>query len=124
MTKSDGSKVYDALALPNEAIAFGGAEILRVGVIRNNLYVTARSGAQDPAIWGKLLAELTSRLAALCAAAASSRNGKDVQTQIAEAYVAAMGMEPETRKSKPGAVKQAPKRAAKRAAAAPRRKKR
>jgi hypothetical protein len=141
----DDPRVYQALALPNEAIANGGNEILRVGVIDGDLLVSARTAFQHPSKWGEVLADVAGRLAALYAAGAERLNKKDVRIQIAEAFVAEMGARPvttrtpnnsktrtmtrttrHTAKSKPASKKTASKKTAARRAAKPavRRKKR
>jgi hypothetical protein len=87
-------KYYDALALPDEALAKGGHEILRAGIIKGEVYVSARRAFQDPAKWGEILAEVTGRLAALYAAATPGLSKKDARVAIAETYVAEMGARP------------------------------
>ena len=73
----DDPRVYQALALPNEAIANGGNEILRVGVIDGDLFVSARTAFQHPSKWGEVLADVTGRLAALYATGAEGRSNTD-----------------------------------------------
>ncbi len=65
MSDTDSSNVYDALILPDEALANGGVEILRAGVINDELYVSARRAFVDPGQWGEVLAEIARRLAIL-----------------------------------------------------------
>ena len=45
MAGPDDNPIYDALVLPNEALDKGGIEILRAGLIEDELYVTARRKA-------------------------------------------------------------------------------
>jgi hypothetical protein len=103
----DDPRVYQALALPNEALEDGGAEILRAGIIKDELYVTARPAFRAPAQWGEVLAEVARRLGAIYAAQQSGLSKRDATVQIAEAFVADMG----ARSVKPAAAK--PRRAAK-----------
>ena len=65
MSDTDGNNVYDALVLPDEALANGGVEILRAGIIDDELYVSARRAFVDPGQWGEVLAEVARRLAIL-----------------------------------------------------------
>lgn len=65
MSDEIDDRIYQALPLPKEAIANGGVEILRAGVIDAELYVTARRAFTDPAQWGEALADITRRLALL-----------------------------------------------------------
>jgi hypothetical protein len=60
--------IYDALPIPNDALDKGGVEMLRAGVVEEELFVTARRAFADPAPWGYVLADITRRLAALYAA--------------------------------------------------------
>jgi hypothetical protein len=61
-------EIYDALPIPNDALDKGGVEMLRAGVVEEELFVTARRAFQEPAHWGYVLADITRRLAALYAA--------------------------------------------------------
>ena len=51
-------EVYDELPLPNEALAQGGVEMLRAGVVEDELFITARRVFDDPRQWGGLLADV------------------------------------------------------------------
>ena len=53
----EDSRVYQALALPNEALEKGGLEILRVGLIEDELYISARPVLGQVSQWGEVLAE-------------------------------------------------------------------
>ena len=86
----DDPRVYQALALPNEAIANGGDEILRVGIIKDDIYVSARRAFHDPEQWGDVLAYVTGRIAELYAAEAQGLSKKDAAVRIAESYVAGL----------------------------------
>ena len=82
--------VYQALALPNEAIANGGVEILRAGIIDDELFVTARRAFSDPAEWGEVLAEIARRLCRLYAAEGEFKN-REVIAAIESAFAAGLG---------------------------------
>ena len=90
----DDPRVYQALALPNEALEDGGAEILRAGIIKNELYVTARPAFKAPAQWGAVLAEMARRLGAIYAAQTAGLSKQDATVQIVEAFAAEMGARP------------------------------
>ena len=87
-------QVYQALALPEQALENGGVEILRLGIIDDELYVSALPAFKAPAQWGEVLAEVTQRLGAIYAAQKTGLSKKDVAVQIAEAYVAELGASP------------------------------
>ncbi len=82
--------IYQALALPNEAISNGGVEILRAGLIDGELYVNARHAFKDAAQWGEVLADITRRLALLYSAE-TDLTEKEAIAEIEEAYMADMG---------------------------------
>ena len=108
-------RIYQALALPDQALEHGGHEILRLGIIQDELYVSARPSFKDPEQWGVVLAEVTRRLGAIYAAQTASLSKKDVTVQIAEAFAADFGALP---------VKAARSKTAKKPAKKPVRKKR
>ena len=91
MTSSD-KPTYDALAIPNEAVTNGGVEILRAGMIDDELYVTARHAFKDPAQWGEVLADITRRLALLYSME-TDLSEEEARIEIEEAYAAEMGAE-------------------------------
>lgn len=91
-------QVYHALALPEQALSDGGVEILRLGIINDELYVSALPAFDTPAPWGEVLAEVTKRLGAIYAAQKNGLTKKDIIVQIAEAYLAEMGASPMTAK--------------------------
>jgi hypothetical protein len=90
----EDSRVYQALALPNDALEKGGLEILRVGLIEDELYISARPVLGQVSQWGEVLAEAARRLGAIYAAQTQGLSKKDVTVQIAEAFVADMGAVP------------------------------
>lgn len=62
-------KIYNALPISNDALDRGGVELLRAGVVDEELFVAARCVAfPEPAHWGFVLADITRRLASLYAA--------------------------------------------------------
>ena len=65
MSDPDEKKAYDALAVPEEALARGGVELVRIAVNEDKLFLTTRPALKDPAEWGEILAELTRRLGVL-----------------------------------------------------------
>jgi hypothetical protein len=90
MSPFEEKPVYQALALPNEAIANGGVEILRAGIIDGELYVSARHAFEDAAQWGEVLADITRRLGLLYSAE-TDLTEKEAIAEIEEAYMADMG---------------------------------
>ena len=83
--------IYDALALPADALDNGGVEILRVGIMQNELYVTARRAFEDPAMWGQVLADIARRIALLQSAEDTSLSEKEILVSIEEAFAADLG---------------------------------
>jgi hypothetical protein len=123
MADPDDYAIYEALVIPNEALDKGGVEILRGGLVKGELYVTARRAFDDPGMWGEVLGELTRRIARIYAAEGKYTQ-KDALAAISGAYAADLGApvvsEPHKttrRKSKPK-----PKSATKRAKKPARRK--
>jgi hypothetical protein len=125
MANADDPNVYQALALPDKALEGGGVEILRLGIIDDELYVSALPAFSAPAQWGEVLAEVAERLGAIYATQKSGLDQKDVTVQIAEAFVSELGAQPVKAQAKPKAPA-AKSRTAKQKAAKPaaRRKKR
>ena len=122
---TDDPRVYQALALPEKALESGGVEILRLGIIDDELYVSALPAFETPAQWGEVLAEVAQRLGAIYAARKTGLNKKDATIEIVEAFAAELGAKPV--KAKPAAPKskKTAKKTAKQAAKpAARRKKR
>jgi len=110
----DDPRVYQALALPNEALEDGGAEILRLGLIDDELYVSTLPAFKSPAQWGEVLAEVANRLGAIYAAQISGLSKKDATVQITEAFAAEMGARPVKAAKTP--TKKSAKKVAKKAA--------
>ena len=78
-------EIYDALLIPNDALDKGGVEMLRAGVVDEELFVTARRVFADPAHWGYVLADIARRLATLYAAEGDFAEAK-VSAAIAGAF--------------------------------------
>jgi hypothetical protein len=91
MPLTSDKKVYEALALPNEALENGGVEVLRAGIIDDELYVSARRAFKDPAEWGDLLAEVAHRVAVAYALDDSDLSEQEALAAIEEAFAAALG---------------------------------
>jgi hypothetical protein len=105
---------YDALALPDEALANSGTEILRAGIIDGELYVTARRAFKDASKWGDVLAETARRIALLYSAEDTGLTEAEVRTDILEAFAADLGAKKIA--AKPSARRAKSARPAKRAA--------
>jgi hypothetical protein len=82
--------IYEALVIPNDALDKGGVEILRAGLVNDELYVTARRVFTDPATWGEVLADITRRLARIHAADGGHKE-KEVLAAIESAFAADLG---------------------------------
>jgi hypothetical protein len=78
-------EIYDALPIPNDALDKGGVEMLRAGVVDEELFVTARRAFAEPAHWGYVLADITRRLATLYAVEGDFTEAK-VSAAIAGAF--------------------------------------
>ena len=120
-------RIYEALVIPNDALDKGGMEILRAGLVDDELYVTARRVFKDPATWGEILGEITQRLGRIYAAEGEYK-AKEVIAAIENAYAAEMGATPiaaprrKRTKRKPVARKPARAKTTKRANKRPSRK--
>jgi hypothetical protein len=87
----DENRIYQALALPAEALEQGGAEILRAGLINDELYVGAARAFDDPAIWGDVLGDIARSIAEMMAAEDGAPSQKDILTGIVVAFLADVG---------------------------------
>ena len=131
---ADGeNKVYHALVLPEEALDKGGAEILRAGLVDDELFVGAARAFADPAVWGDVLADIARHIATMMSAEDGAVSEREILTIIGEAFVTDLGatevkdrvVGPRKRKAKQKAVKKfARKPARKTAKKAAKRKKR
>jgi uncharacterized protein DUF5076 len=113
MRDTDDPRIYAALAMPNAAIENGGLEILRAGIIADELHVGARRAFKDPKQWGEVLADIAQRIAKLYAAE-TQRTEQDVVAAIRAAFAAQLGAPAAQPRRKP-AKKTAPRRAARKA---------
>ena len=91
MSDPDEKKEYEALAVPDEALANGGVELLRVAMSVDKIFLSARPALKDPAEWGEILAEVTRRLGVLYDMGDTGFSEQDVIVAIEEAYAAEMG---------------------------------
>jgi Domain of unknown function (DUF5076) len=121
---SDDPRIYQALALPEQALEQGGVEILRLGIVDDELYVSALPAFKDAGQWGEVLSEVARRLGAIYAAQTEGVSKRDVTIAIAEAFVADFGAKPVKTKSKPRTARKPAKRAAKKVSKKVSRKKR
>ena len=95
------TQVYQALALPDEALTNGGTEILRAGIIDGELYVTARRAFKDHAKWGDVLAEIAQRLALIYSAEDAELDEREILIDIVEAIARDLGARKAPKKAKP-----------------------
>ncbi len=127
---NDDPRIYQALALPEQALENGGLEILRLGIVNDELYVSALPAFKNPGQWGEVLADIAWRIGAIYAAQNPGLTKKDVTVQIVEAFATDMGAVPAPAKAKTKSsgtkttVKKVAKKAAKKVAKQPARKKR
>jgi hypothetical protein len=91
---NDDPRIYQALALPEQAFDKGGVEILRLGIVEDELYVSALPAFEDAGQWGEVLSEVARRLGAIYAAQDKGLSKRDVTIAIAEAFVADFGAQP------------------------------
>ena len=68
MSETDVKSTYEPLDIPGEARERGGVEILRAGMMSDELFVAARPAFDDPGLWGEVLADITRRISRLYAA--------------------------------------------------------
>ena len=87
----DENRVYHALALPTEALDKGGAEILRAGLVDDELFVGAARAFADPAVWGDVLADIARHIATMMSAEDGAANEREILTIIGEAFVTDLG---------------------------------
>jgi len=113
-------EIYDALPISNDALDRGGVELLRAGVVNEELFITARRVFAKPAQWGYVLADITRRLAALYAAESGFAEAK-VSTAIADTIARSLrsGASAVRRPAKRASMKPSPPRAKTRAKSEP-----
>src|SRR4029078_1565258 len=91
MASSAENRIYDALALPAEALNDGGVEILRAGIINDELYVMARRAFKEAARWGGVLADIARELALFQSAEDTGLTEQEILTEIEQAFAADLG---------------------------------
>jgi hypothetical protein len=125
MAGPDDNPIYEALVIPTEALDKGGLEILRAGLIEDELYVTARPTFDHPSVWGEVLADITRRISQLYTADGKYTR-QDALAAISGAYAADLGAPAVSEPRKPSAsarkTTRKPKPASKRAKTVARRK--
>ena len=107
MSDPGDRRIYEALALPADALDKGGLEILRAGLIEDELYVEARRVFKDPATWGEVLGDIARRIAAIYSLEDAALSEKDIIADIVEAFASEMGLTPVAPTSKPAKKRQA-----------------
>jgi hypothetical protein len=90
MSITDEKSTYEALEIPSEARERGGVEILRAGMMSDELFVAARSAFDDPGLWGEVLADVTRRISRLYAEG-GKYTYKDALVAIESAFAANLG---------------------------------
>ena len=105
---------FEALIIPDEALAHGGVEILRAAIIDGQLHVTLRRTFERPDPWGGLLSEVARRVARIYAAEGEIDEG-EVVFRIHSSFVSAGGV-------RPARVKKSAKRIAARGKKSPKKK--
>jgi hypothetical protein len=90
MRRPPDEALYHALPIAEEALANGGVEILRAGLIDDELFVTARHAFDTPATWGEVLAEITRKLAQIYALE-TDLSEAEALAEIEAAYAADLG---------------------------------
>jgi hypothetical protein len=108
MTQTD-NPIYDALMIPTDALDNGGVEVLRAGIINDELYVTARRVFKDPARWGDVLADIARRVALIASAEDTDLTEREILAEIKEAFAANLGA-PVVRKRTAATRKTVPQR--------------
>jgi hypothetical protein len=88
---NDEPKMYHALVMPAEALEKGGAEILRAGLVEDELFVGAARAFADPAVWGDVLADIARHLATMMSAEDGAASEEEILTQIGEAFITDLG---------------------------------
>jgi hypothetical protein len=107
MSDPGEQRVYEALALPSEALDKGGLEILRAGLIDDELYVSARRVFKGPATWGEVLGEIARRIATIHAMEDTELTEQEIVAEIVEAFASEMGLVAKATPKKKSAAKRA-----------------
>ena len=100
MRDTDDPRIYAALAMPNAAIENGGLEILRAGIVDDELHVGARRAFKDPKQWGEVLADIARRVAKLYADE-TTRSEQDVIAAMHAAFAVQLGAQAAQPRRKP-----------------------
>jgi hypothetical protein len=90
-TRDPNLSPFEALIIPDEALARGGVEILRAAIIDGQLHVTLRRTFEHPDPWGGLLSEVARRVARIYAADGEIEEG-EVVFRIHSSFVSAGGV--------------------------------
>jgi Domain of unknown function (DUF5076) len=90
MSETDEKSTYEPLDVPSDARERGGVEILRAGMMSDELFVAARPAFDDPGMWGEVLADITRRISRLYAAD-GKYTYKDALVAIESAFAADLG---------------------------------
>ena len=102
--------------MPAEALERGGAEILRAGLVDDELFVGAARAFKDPAVWGDVLADIARHIATMMSAEDGAESEQEILTQIGEAFLTDLGApEVKDRVVTPRKTKKGTKKAAKKA---------
>jgi hypothetical protein len=99
---------FEALIIPDEALARGGVEILRAAIIDGQLHVTLRRTFEEPDPWGGLLSEVARRVARAYSAGGNF-DEREVVFRIHSTFVSAGGARaPAKKAAKTRAAKKKP----------------
>jgi hypothetical protein len=98
---------FEALIIPDEALARGGVEILRAAIIEGQLHVTLRRTFERPDPWGGLLSEVARRVARIYVAD-GKLDESEVVFRIHSTFVSTSGVR--SSRAKKSAKKSAAKR--------------
>ena len=108
---------FEALIIPDEALARGGVEILRAAIIDGQLHVTLRRTFERPDPWGGLLSEVARRVARVYVADGKLDEG-EVVLRIHSTFVSTSGVRPsrakKSTKKRAARSKKSPKKHARR----------
>ncbi len=88
---TNDTRSYQALAVPTQPSTDGGVEILRVGLINDELFVSARRAFKAPGRWGEVLADIARRLALFEAGQDTDLTEREILIEIEEAFAAELG---------------------------------
>jgi len=92
---------YHAIQLPKDVLETEGTEILRAGLIGDELTVSAHRAFKDPAEWGEALAKIVQHLAVLYSAEDDGPTEQEALAEIESAFAAGLGARRATKPSAP-----------------------